>query len=78
MLAYVKETTSTRTNPAPVLAVSVSEAARRLGLGRTTCFGLVRNGALRSLKVGARRIVPVSAIDEFLDRTFADEKGTGA
>ena len=56
-----------------VRAVNVEEAARQLNLGRSLTFGLVRSGALRSLKVGGRRIVPVAALDEFLSQQQTTE-----
>ena len=47
---------------------SVEGAAQLLGVGRTTAYELVANGSLRSFKVGARRLVPLTAIDEFVER----------
>ena len=46
----------------------VEDAARQLGISRTLAYGLVRSGALRSLKIGSRRLVPVAAIAEFVER----------
>lgn len=47
-------------------AVSVNEAAESLGVSRTTMFGLLESGEVRSVKVGTRRLVPVVALDAFL------------
>ncbi|GAQ63630.1 excisionase family DNA-binding protein [Streptomyces scabiei] len=53
----------------PTLALlTVEEAARRLRIGRTTCFALVRSGELESITVGHLRRVPVDAIPEFVTR----------
>ncbi|MGH9107291.1 MAG: helix-turn-helix domain-containing protein [Acidimicrobiales bacterium] len=53
--------------PAPQpRAVSVEVAARLLGLSRSSLYELLERGALRSVKVGGRRLVPVAAIDDFL------------
>lgn len=52
----------------PIKAVSVDQAAKMLGIGRTSTFVLVGSGSLRSLKIGSRRLVPISAIEEFLER----------
>ena len=38
------------------------EAARRLGIGRDTVYGLIRDGAIRSHKVGRRRLVSAAAV----------------
>lgn len=47
--------------------LTVTEAAGRLGVGRTTVFGLIRSGELRSVSIGRRRLVPADAINEFVD-----------
>jgi excisionase family DNA binding protein len=46
---------------------SVEEAAARLGIGRTLAFGLCRDGRLRSLSIGRRRLVPSSALREYAE-----------
>lgn len=53
--------------PDPVLLLlTVEEAARRLGIGRTTCFGLVASGELESVKVGSLRRVPADALGAYV------------
>jgi excisionase family DNA binding protein len=55
-----------------ILAVDIREAARRLSLSPRTVASLVARHHLPSRKVGRRRIIPVSALEEFiLDRTVA-------
>ncbi|WP_129308187.1 excisionase family DNA-binding protein [Streptomyces sp. L2] len=49
------------TDPALVL-LTVEEAARRLRIGRTTCFRLVMSGEIESVTVGRLRRVPVDAL----------------
>jgi excisionase family DNA binding protein len=49
-----------------VLAVNISEAARRLGLSTRTVATLVSRHQLPSRKVGRRRIIPVEALEVFL------------
>jgi excisionase family DNA binding protein len=44
----------------------------RLCLGRSTVFNLIASGQLRSVKVGRRRLVPESAIVEFIERLESD------
>jgi excisionase family DNA binding protein len=49
-----------------VLAVSIAEAARRLGVSPRTVATLIARRKLHSLKVGRRRIVPVKGLEAFL------------
>jgi len=49
------------------LTLSVSEAARALGVSRNLAYELVRSGRLPSIKLGAKRIViSKTALDRFL------------
>jgi len=52
-----------------VLAVGMVEAARRLGLSTRTVATLVLRQELPSQKVGRRRIIPVAALEAFVQRT---------
>jgi len=56
-----------------VRMVSVPEAARLLGLGRTTTWDLVRTGRLRSVYVERRRLVPIVALDLFVAELMAQQ-----
>jgi excisionase family DNA binding protein len=51
-----------------LIAVSPSEAARMMGLGRTKLYELLSANELKSLKLGTRRLIRVSEIESFLDR----------
>jgi excisionase family DNA binding protein len=51
-----------------VLAVGIAEAARRLGLSARTIATLVSRHELPSRKVGRRRIIPVAALEVFVQR----------
>jgi excisionase family DNA binding protein len=51
-----------------VLAVSVPEAARRLGVSPRTIATLIARGGLLSRKIGRRRVIPVEALAKFLRR----------
>ena len=48
------------------LTVSVVEAARMLGIGRTLAYEAARNGDLRTIRVGRRVLVPLVAIEALL------------
>jgi excisionase family DNA binding protein len=49
----------------PPVLLSVEEAARRLGVKRTTLYGLIRGGQVRSHRIGRRRLVSAAAVAEF-------------
>jgi excisionase family DNA binding protein len=50
----------------PRLAVSPAEAARLAGIGRTTLYEALGSGALRSFKLGKRRLITIEALKEWL------------
>jgi excisionase family DNA binding protein len=45
------------------LALRVNEAAAVTGLSRSTLYVLMRNGALRSVRVAGRRLIPRDALE---------------
>ena len=47
-------------------ALSVAEAAKAAGVGRTTFFEEIRRGRITALKVGRRTIITVDALDAWL------------
>jgi excisionase family DNA binding protein len=47
-------------------SVRPAEAAQLLGVCRDTVYVLLRSGRLRSIKAGRARLIPLSAIDDFL------------
>jgi excisionase family DNA binding protein len=49
-------------------ALSVEMAAEMLGISRSMGFKLIRHGELRSIKAGTRTLVPVAAVDEFIEQ----------
>jgi excisionase family DNA binding protein len=50
---------------------NIEAAMDRLALGRSTVYAKIANGELRSVKVGSRRLVPESAIVEFIEHLEA-------
>jgi len=68
---------ATRTNGGPPELLSVKEAARRLGIGRTALYHEFTNGHVRSFKVGRRRLVPATAIDAYIG-AHSDESARSA
>ena len=53
------------------LSVSTSEAARLLGVSRPTIYELMQNGGLPWFKVGARTLLPVSGLKEWVASQIA-------
>jgi excisionase family DNA binding protein len=47
------------------VTVSVAEGARRMGISVSKLKQLLASGEVRSLKVGDRRLIPVSALEAF-------------
>ena len=48
------------------VALSVEEAAGRLGVSRSLIWKMVNHGTIRTVRAGHRVLVPVSAVEEFL------------
>jgi excisionase family DNA binding protein len=51
----------------PRLLLRVEEAGHQLNIGRTVMYELIRSGRLRSVKVGKLRLIPSSALVEFVE-----------
>ncbi|MFF9152130.1 excisionase family DNA-binding protein [Streptomyces sp. NPDC014846] len=56
-----------------LVLLTVEEAARRLRVGRTTCFRLVSSGQLESVTVGRLRRVPADALPVFVAKLRSSE-----
>jgi excisionase family DNA binding protein len=55
-----------RTTDSECVLLTVEEAARRLGVGRSTAFCLVSSGRLPSVRIGHLRRIPVAALTCFV------------
>ncbi len=55
--------------PPERLTVSVTEAAKLLGIGRGTAYECVRTGELPSIKLGRRIVIPKRALLALVDGT---------
>lgn len=51
------------------IAVSIAEAARTIGIGRTKIYELINEGELSRLKVGRRTLVTVHSISGLVERS---------
>jgi excisionase family DNA binding protein len=48
------------------LTVSVSEACRLLGIGRTSVYQLIAEGRIKTTRIGNRRLVRVDSLRELV------------
>ncbi|WP_030813334.1 excisionase family DNA-binding protein [Streptomyces sp. NRRL S-337] len=51
-----------------LVLLTVEEAARRLRIGRTTCFRLVADGEIESVTVGRLRRIPADAVPAYVGK----------
>ncbi|RJS47459.1 helix-turn-helix domain-containing protein [Nocardioides cavernaquae] len=51
----------------PPVVYTVEEAARALRMSRDRVYELIRSGRLRTLKEGRLRLVPISALGEYVE-----------
>jgi excisionase family DNA binding protein len=53
--------------------LTVEEAARRLSIGRTTMYALLKDGHINSVRIGRRRRIPTEALTAYTDRLAAEQ-----
>ncbi len=56
--------------------LSIKQACRVLGLGRSNLYAMMASGRIRSVTVGRRRFVPREAIDEFIASLSTEYRGS--
>lgn len=61
----------TVTEQVPRVLLSVEAAAEQLSISRTRTYGLLKTGALRSVRVGRLRRVPAEALTEYVRQLTA-------
>ena len=59
------------------LAVSPTEAAQLIGIGRTTLYAALSSGALKSIKIGQRRLITIEAIRAWLAQCEVNDTEQG-
>jgi excisionase family DNA binding protein len=57
---------STNNDGVKRLALSIREAEQASGLSRATLYRLIASGRLMTLKIGARRLVTIGALEALL------------
>lgn len=59
------ETPTTAASSKP-LAVRIPEAARMIGIGRSTFYLLIAAGEIETFKIGSATLVPVTSLEAFV------------
>ncbi len=70
MTIHPAPSTPQHTHPNPV-GISVDDAVRLSGIGRTSLFAALADGSIKSTKVGRRRIVSYRSLVEFIEGAAA-------
>lgn len=50
----------------PCVLLTVEEAARRLQIGRTTMYTLIKEGAIPSVRIGQLRRIPAESLTTYV------------
>lgn len=61
------------TEPELLTLLTVEEAARRLSIGRTTMYALLKNGQINSVRIGRLRRIPSPALTEYTARLTTEQ-----
>lgn len=67
-----QEAAALPTSPAGLTLLTVPEACATLRVSRWSFYRLVQQGRLRSVKIGARRLVPAAALDDLVAALAAE------
>ena len=61
------------------LTMTVTEAAKMLGIGRNQGYEAAKNGQIPTIKIGKRLLVPVTALEnKLLNASGSDRPGKAA
>lgn len=57
------------------IGYSIEEAADACGIGRTVMCALIKDGAIKSVKICRRRIVPAQAVRDYMRELIEAQQG---
>ncbi|MEZ1534840.1 helix-turn-helix domain-containing protein [Pseudomonas asiatica] len=57
-----------QTQAVPQLAISIDEAAKSIGVARSTIYEIVAHGELPSFKLGRRRMILMKELEAYINR----------
>ncbi len=60
------------TEPTP-LVLTIEQAAKRLGIGRTLMYALVTSGEVESVTIGRLRRIPARCLTEYVNRLLEQD-----
>ncbi|MCE2829018.1 helix-turn-helix domain-containing protein [Sphingorhabdus sp.] len=55
------------------LAISVNGAAKALGVGRSSIYGLLKSGRLEAIKIGRRTLLTTASINRLAHGELGDQ-----
>lgn len=58
--------------------LSIPDACRLYGVGRTVLYEKIGNGEIRAIKLGARRLIPRAELDAYFRRLWEEQHGRAA
>ncbi|MEU9127883.1 helix-turn-helix domain-containing protein [Kitasatospora sp. NPDC048540] len=67
---------TTATAGAPPLLYRVADAMNALSMSRTVIYDLIRTGRLRTVKEGRSRLIPASAIADYVALLEREARGS--
>ena len=53
------------------MAMSPRDAARAIGISRSSLYRLIKQGRIRTVKLGSRTLVPTSALAELINEDLS-------
>ncbi|MGD9584283.1 MAG: helix-turn-helix domain-containing protein [Lysobacterales bacterium] len=53
------------------LAFSIADSCRRLGIGRTLLYRLIKAGEIRTIRLGAKVLIPYPELRRVIDKRLA-------
>lgn len=46
--------------------LSITDAAKALGISKSSAYKIISEGQLRSIRIGGRHVVPVASVEAFI------------
>ncbi|MEC4612862.1 helix-turn-helix domain-containing protein [Tsukamurella tyrosinosolvens] len=66
LIAAVQQPSPSPSAPGVPQMLTAAEAAEGLRVSKSTVYHLINNGALRSVKIGRRRLIPAASLQDLV------------